>query len=206
MLIDIIKVILPPAITGLLTFFATKYSFHSNMPKDKLAIAYDRVYYPIYRLIKEEDSRAIIIKKCNIYLNKYDKYIDRSTKVAFCYLAENPNSKRAYRNFEDNIYAMNTKLRRQLGYLEPNLLAMLRYMSSSEKRVLRICLEIIICYLSITSIYYFSQEYLYDIFYSIYALTFIFLIIEFIVVISQWFVKLIFRFIKHIFLLHRRIE
>lgn len=205
MLIDIMKDILPPIITGLITFFATKYSFHSDMPKDKLAIAYDRVYYPIYRLIKNEANHSIVIEKCNLYLNKYDKYIDRTTKVAFCYLESNPNLKKAYRNFEDNIYAINTKLRRRIGYLEPNPLTMLRYMSSSEKRFLRICLEITVCYLTITSITFFSQGYIYNIFCFIFALAFLFLIFEFIIIILRWFAKLICNFIRHIILIHKRI-
>ena len=34
--------------TGLITFFITKYKYHKNIPLDKLEIAYNRIYYPIY--------------------------------------------------------------------------------------------------------------------------------------------------------------
>lgn len=196
-LMDILKVIFPTTITGFITFIVTKYKCYNNKPIDKLQIAYDRVYYPIYRMIRNEDDHATIILKSSVYLNKYDKYVDRSTKVAFSYLKDNPNLKHAYRNFEDNIYAMNTKLRRQIGYLEPNTITVLRYLGSSEKRVLRICFEMLICYLAILGAMFFTHGYVYDFLCFVFALSFVFLVFELIVLVLLKLFKSILGYIKN---------
>lgn len=190
---DVLQAILPPVITGLITFLVTKYKYHRNIPLDKLQIAYDRVYYPIYRIIREGDDKAIIIKKCNTYIRKYDKYIDRSTKIAFDYLEKNPDLKDAYRNFTDNIYDLNTKLRRQIGYPESNPFMMWKYTSPSEKRTVRICLDVIVCYLAIISTEFFTQELLYNLAIFVFALFFIFLICEFIMAAIQRLLRKIFK-------------
>ena len=195
-LMDILKVILPTTITGFITFIVTKYKCYSNKPIDKLQIAYDRVYYPIYRMIRNEDDHATIILKSSVYLNKYDKYVDRSTKVAFNYLKDNPDLKHAYGNFENNIYAINTKLRRQIGYLEPNTITVLKYLSPSEKRVLRICFEMLICYLAILGAMFFTHGYVYNILCFVFALSFVFLVFELIVLVLLKLLKSILDYIK----------
>lgn len=52
--IEILKAVLPVIITGIITFLITKYSYHKNIPLDKLEIAYNRIYYPIYCLITSD--------------------------------------------------------------------------------------------------------------------------------------------------------
>lgn len=49
--IDILKTIVPAIISGVFTFIITKYSYNRKVPLDKMEIAYNRVYYPIYRII-----------------------------------------------------------------------------------------------------------------------------------------------------------
>lgn len=53
---DIIKIILPSIITGIFTFLITRYNYNKNIPLDKLEIAYNRVYYPLFRLIKDNND------------------------------------------------------------------------------------------------------------------------------------------------------
>lgn len=48
-LFEILKVILPAVITSLFTFFITKYTYNNNRPLDKIEMAYNRIYYPIYK-------------------------------------------------------------------------------------------------------------------------------------------------------------
>ncbi|MGN0408670.1 MAG: hypothetical protein ACI4EJ_10440 [Bacteroides sp.] len=150
-LFEIIKIILPTIITGIITFLITKYTYNKNKPLDKLEIAYNRVYYPIYKLIKT-DNINLIISKTKLYVDKYYKYIDKSTLNSFYYLYEcktNTKRKAAYKNFKNNIYDKNSYLRRRLGYLEPNILQIYTYLSGSEKSTLRILLELSIIYVSL---------------------------------------------------------
>lgn len=151
-LFELIKVILPAIITGMITFLITKYSYNNNRPLDKLEIAYNRVYYPLYKLVTDKNIKDIdfIITKANYSLNKYNKYVDRSTLRAFNYLCEcNSEAKKkdAYENFKENIYNKNSYLRRRLGYLEPNFFQMYTYSSKAEKSTFRILLEIILIYI-----------------------------------------------------------
>lgn len=148
---EILKTILPAVITGIITFFITKYTYNNNKPLDKFEIAYNRIYYPLYKLIKS-DTKDIefIINKAKYYLNKYDKYADRSTLRAFNSLCEcNSEAKKkdAYENFKENIYNKNSYLRRKLGYLEPSFLQIYTYMSKNEKSSFRILVELLCIYL-----------------------------------------------------------
>ena len=59
-LMEILKIILPPLVTGTITFIITKYTYNKNRPLDKLEITYNRVYYPIYRLIHKIDVKNVI--------------------------------------------------------------------------------------------------------------------------------------------------
>lgn len=151
-LFELIKVILPAIITGMITFLITKYSYNNNRPLDKLEIAYNRVYYPLYKLVTDKNIKDIdfIITKANYSLNKYNKYVDRSTLRAFHYLCEcNSEAKKkdAYENLKENIYNKNSYLRRRLGYLEPNFFQIYTYSSKAEKSTFRILLEIILIYI-----------------------------------------------------------
>lgn len=55
-ILELSKIILPAIITGLFTFFITKYTYNKNRPLDKMEIAYNRVYYPLYQIISDESS------------------------------------------------------------------------------------------------------------------------------------------------------
>lgn len=145
--IEILKKIVPVCITGLITFLVTRYTCQKNIPLDKYEVAYNRVYYPIYRLIYNGEEIVEVIKRSRYYLKKYNKYVDKSTLVAFKFLQDNPHMKRAYNNYSDNIFNMNGKLRSRLGYLEPNILSMYTYSSPKEKRTFRMIFELLGSYL-----------------------------------------------------------
>ncbi len=145
-LFEILKIILPSFITGIITFLATKYTYYKNRPLDKLEIAYNRVYYPIYRLITDKNNTDIdsIITKCKNYFDKYIKYIDKSTIRAYdslCVSNTKIEKQVAYETFISNINDRNSYLRRQLGYLEPNILQLYKYSTKTERLEFRILLE-----------------------------------------------------------------
>lgn len=101
-------------IAALGTFLITKYTYNRNIPLDKLEISYNRIYYPIQRLIRDNNDILQIIEKSEIYLLKYDKFVDRSTIKAFRMLKENAENMDAYNAYTSNISEMNRKLRRRL--------------------------------------------------------------------------------------------
>lgn len=156
-LFEILKIVLPAIITGLFTFLITKYTYNKNRPLDKLEIAYNRIYYPLYilvkgKIIKKENINDIntIIEKSKLYFEKYNKYADRSTLIAFEILEKSntfAKKKHAFQNFKSNIYNKNYYLRRKLGYLEPNFLQVYTYSSDSEKSTFRILIEFLAAYL-----------------------------------------------------------
>lgn len=146
--IEILKVILPACITGLVTFMITKYTYYRNVPLDKMEITYNRVYYPLYCLAKRSLPVPLFISKSQIYLLKYNKYVDRSTYVAFNFLKDNPHNRKAYKTFYNNIMDYNSKLRRRLGYLEPNVWSMYTYSNPEEKRLFRLVFEGVGMYLT----------------------------------------------------------
>jgi len=111
-------------------------------------MAYDKVYYPICCLLKSEKSRDTIITECETYLNDNAKHVDRSTLKAFRYLKDSEDKqKKAYDNFVNNVYSLEIKIRRRLGYLEPNIFVLYTYSSPIEKRVIRMTLEIMVGYI-----------------------------------------------------------
>lgn len=152
-IIKILQYVLAPIISGIATFLVTKYTYKRNVPLDEMRIAYNRVYYPIYKLIyNEEADIEIIIYKSKYYLQKYNKHIDKSTQKAFRILCKSNTIKKkntALKNFENNIYNRSSYLRRRLGYLEPSFLLMYTYSSKSEKSTIRIFLEILFLYITI---------------------------------------------------------
>ena len=60
--IEILKTILPAIITGVFTFFVTKYNYNKNVPLDKMEIAYDKIYYPVYKMITRRTFEHIILR------------------------------------------------------------------------------------------------------------------------------------------------
>ena len=183
-------------ITGVFTFLITKYTYYKNIPLDKLEISYNRVYYPIYRQIKSNDRIENIAEQCEIYLNKYEKYVDVSTLRAFSYLKDCLNSKskeEAYSNFKSNIYKFDTKLRRRLGYLESNVFTMYTYSSPSDKRMIRLVFEFVFSYLPVFVMSYLSNGKLINSFVEISVLFICIFILEMtivvIMVIKNWAIK-----------------
>lgn len=153
LLFEILKTILPAIIAGFSTFLITKYTYNKNIPLDKLEISYNRIYYPLYKLICNENNKDnidLIITETKLRFKKYQKYVDISTLRIFNSLCNSKTiskKKADYQIFIDNIYNRNAYLRRRLGYLEPNLLQLYRYSSSSEKSTFRMVLEFGITYI-----------------------------------------------------------
>lgn len=156
---EILKIILPPFVTGMITFIITKYTYSKNRPLDKLEITYNRVYYPIYRMVHKIDVRNVriqdidrVIEQAKQYIEKHDKYVDLSTAKAYNILCQSEGKKekkKAYRMFQDNIKDKSSYLRRRLGYLEPNLLQLYKYLPTSDRSSIRICAEGCLIYLFI---------------------------------------------------------
>lgn len=152
---EILKVILPAIIAGLFTFLITKYTYNKNRPLDKLEIAYNRVYYPIYRIISDKNTNNDIdnvINKIKTYFIKYDKYIDTSTKKLFellCECKQEAKKKSIYQSFKDNICKKNSYLRNRLGYLESNFAQLYKYSTPSAKSFFRIIMELCVVYITI---------------------------------------------------------
>lgn len=145
-LIEIIKIIAPAVITGLITFLITKYNYGKSRPLDKMELAYNRVYYPIYRLLKgEKQINQELVDQCEKYLNKYEKYVDWSTLTAFANLKKNMHNEyskdNAYLDFKNNINNRNSFLRKRLGYLDVHVFDSYRYASPSQKLILRLYIE-----------------------------------------------------------------
>lgn len=153
--LEISIVILPAIVTGLFTFFVAKYTYNKNIPLDKMEIAYNRFYYPLYRIISDKNINENVnevINKCRIYLIKYNKYVDVSTKRLFgklCNCNNEAKKESIYQSFKDNIYSRNSYLRRRLGYLEPNLIQSYQYLTPSEKSLIRIPMEFCMVYILI---------------------------------------------------------
>lgn len=149
--IEIIKVVLPSIIAAISTFIITKYKYNKNVPLDKMEIAYNRIYYPIYKILNAEKNNSNniekIILKITPYLMKYNKYVDSATLKAFRLLKKFKDDS-AFENFRNNIYNKNSFLRRRLGYLEPNLFQIYTYSSKNEKSTLRILIEFVIIYIA----------------------------------------------------------
>lgn len=153
-ILELCIVVVPVIISGLFSFLIAKYTYNKNVPLDKFEISYNRVYYPLYRFIKNKSTKDIddIINTTSFYLNRYDKYVDRSTMRAFnslCGCNTNAKKKDALDNFKDNIYSKNSFLRRRLGYLEPSFSQMYTYSSKSDKATFRIIMEFCILYISL---------------------------------------------------------
>lgn len=149
-IIEILKIILPALITGIFTFIVTKYNYNKNVPLDKMEVAYNRVYYPIYQIVHNKYETNIqnldsVIAQISFYLRKSSKYVDKSTLNAFNLLCEYKD-KYSYKNFADNIYDKSSYLRRRLGYLEPSFFQIYFYSSKNERSTFRILIEFIIIY------------------------------------------------------------
>lgn len=154
---EIAKVILPVIITGLFTFFITKYTYNKNIPLDKLEITYNRIYYPLYMIIENRNLEYnlclnLVIKETSWRIKKYHKYFDHATLKTFnLMINSNIDTKKQlyFSDFRKNIYQMNSYLRRRLGYLEPNILQRYKYSSHLERFLFRFLIESSITFTSI---------------------------------------------------------
>lgn len=140
-ILDILIAIVPAIITSITAFLVAKYTYNKNIPLDKLEYAYNEVYYPIYKFIKDKNNYNNIYltrTSLKIYFDSYEKYLDFSTIKAFNELHNcktKAEERSAYRKFIDNIYSMNTYLRKRLGYLEPNIFQLYKYSPNKDKVV-----------------------------------------------------------------------
>jgi len=158
---EISKVILPAIITGLFTFLITKYTYSKNVPLDKLEISYNRIYYPLYRIMSDKNMGEdinkninMVIDKSKIYFIKYNKYIDIYTKRLFeslCKCTKETKRQAIYSDFILIIYDRNHYLRRKLGYLEPNVLQSCQYITFTEKSLFNVAIALCGVYVSIIS-------------------------------------------------------
>lgn len=98
---------------------------------------------------------------------------------------ENVDNKQKYKIFTNNIYEMNSKLRKRLGYLEPNILSIYKYIAPTEKRVLKMFIEFIVCYLFITIASFLAESNLKEVLILIAILLFMAIIGNFILVLLQ---------------------
>lgn len=151
---EMAKVILPVLITNIFTFIITKYTYNRNTPLDKLEIAYNRIYYPICRIIHNENDMQKNMNQIEVYLYKYNKYVDNSTMRLFKLFQKCKKVARKrsiYIQFKDNVYNRHSYLRRRLGYLEPNFAQLYKCFMPSEKSFFRISIELCIIYCAIMS-------------------------------------------------------
>lgn len=161
--IEILKIILPACITGIFTFIATKYNYNKNVPLDNMKIAYNRIYYPLYKIINSNngynrENIDVIINNISAYINDYNiKYIDRSTYKSYRILKDNPN-KYNYDNFKNNIYDKNSYLRRRLGYLEPSFIQSVKYLSKGDKFIFYFAICGIFTYILLIIATFISKE------------------------------------------------
>ncbi len=148
---EISKAISPAIIAGLFTFLVAKYTYNRNTPLDNFNIAYNRVYYPLYRIILDKNNNEEdIIAKSKFYFDKYNKYIDKSTIRAYNNLCD-CNNKTKRRNicliYKDNINSKNSYLRKRLGYLEPNYFQLYKYSTASKRSEYRLLFEFYTMYI-----------------------------------------------------------
>lgn len=57
-LMEIFYAILPVCMTGLYTFAITRYNCLNNIPLEKLELTYNRVYFPIYCMIRNNENTS----------------------------------------------------------------------------------------------------------------------------------------------------
>ena len=181
-------------ITGIFTFLITKYTYHKNIPLDKYEKVYNRVYYPIYCLIKSDKCISEIVEQSEVYIKKYMKYVDKMTLRTLDYLKESLggiSEKKAYTNFKNNIYAMNTKLRKRLGYLEPNFVSVYTYSQPSDKRILRIAFDVIGAYVPAILLMYIEDKDVHNVLIAVSALFLMALLFELLCIIILMIGKLV---------------
>lgn len=139
-------------ITGFITFQCTKYK--NNFDREKLEKGYDRFYYPIMKMIRNDNSIEEIRQKTITLLNTYNKYIDTPTvKLANAFInATEKHRIKKFEQFENNIILNNYMLRRKLGYYESSYWLRIQYFSAWQ--VLNLFFVILILVFTIIGIIY----------------------------------------------------
>lgn len=146
-IIEIITQLLPVILTILGTFLITKYTYDKNRPLDKIEIAYNRFYYPLYNLIMQFDiPDEKFIENCETYFKKYRMYIEKNTLSTFNYLKMHMKSSDAYESFKNNILRNDHIMRRQLGYPEPATILFYKFASVYDRWLMRVGAELIVMY------------------------------------------------------------
>ena len=74
--IDFFMTITPTILTSVTGFLLGKYNHFQNRPLDKMEIAYDRVYYPIERIMREKSIKiSTVIDRAKIYFLIHENLI-----------------------------------------------------------------------------------------------------------------------------------
>lgn len=154
LIIELCKEIVPILLTGVITFFITKYTHNRSVPLDKMELAYSRIYYPLYRMLRSkrysEINQEELRTKMDELLVKYDKYVSQSTRLTYedyvkCVDA-NKVSKKHLEKFQSNIIEYNSKLRYILGYPQSSVWEVYNYLNKRNKRLVNICICVVIIY------------------------------------------------------------
>ncbi len=147
---DFFITLAPTLLTSVTAFFVGRYNNFQDRPLDKMEIAYNRVYYPVYRIMREDSIKiSTVIEKAKMYFCKYEKYIDRTTTMIYqqlCECKDIEEQKRIYSAFSDNIHNNCIYLRKKLGYLQPGYFRIYQYLPTKIKTLIRMVFEFIVCY------------------------------------------------------------
>lgn len=145
---EIITGSFPVIITGIYTFILTKYSFYKNVPLDKLEISYNRVYYPLYRMLRNTPYKNVnhvkILNDSHFIFLKYDKYVSLSTRNVYENYKEmhiyhhhnNKEMKKYYLNYANNVLEYNIRLRNKLGYPHVSIIESYKYLPKTDKNII----------------------------------------------------------------------
>ena len=152
---EIVKTIVPIILTGIITFWVTRYTQNRSVPLEKMELAYNRVYYPMYKIMRNKKWSELcheeIKKEMDCRLKKYDKYISQSTRSTYNdYIKAFENGKRNkvyLQNFQNNILSYNNRLRYYLGYPQASVWEMYTYLDKKSKRLIKLCMCVAIIYI-----------------------------------------------------------
>lgn len=157
--IDLLTELLPVLATGIITFLVTKYTMSWNVPLDNMKISYNRVYYPLIRVMRNTTYKTVnhqeLQQLMNYLLLKYDKYISSSTKRTYDnYLKvfnqnSKTNIKTEYMQFYDDVNLFNSKLRGKLGYVRANNFENFKSLSKSEQRIFKLSVTLLALYIAV---------------------------------------------------------
>ncbi len=183
---EIIKIALPPIITGFMGFVLSK---QKNNNLDNMKISYKEVYFPLYRYITLNEyniDKDKLIEYGKKYIENYFIYLDKSTYHCFKKFEAEKDDK-TLSEFENNIRLINSYLRKKLNYLESSSFSTYSFSTSDKK------MFYLIIYTSLTYVFYF----MYNIFSDMILLNYIFISLSFIFLIAS--TILLLQLVKNIF-------